>query len=103
MTITDLSPLRSDSERALLELLDSLRDLLASQGFARHEQAVQTFAALTRHLTPGAAAALAARSSSPEARLSAFQVVGRVLARCGDLRMRRRVSVMLAGYSSAAA
>jgi hypothetical protein len=98
MTITALAPLRSDGERAVLALLGSIAEDIDRDGFARHEYAVQTLARATRELTPGAAAALGDRAASPIARRHAFQVVSRVLARCGDETSRRRVAGMLARY-----
>jgi hypothetical protein len=103
MTITELSPLRSDRERALHDLLEALRGRLAEDGFGRHEHAVQTLAVATRQLTPGAAATLANRAGSPDARMSAYQVVSRVLARCGDARTHRRVRLMLGRFAYAVA
>jgi hypothetical protein len=103
MTITELAPLRTERERALLDLLDDLGDAIDRDGFHRHEYAVQTLARATRQLTPGAATTLADRVGSPIARRHSFQVVSRVLARCGDDRTCRRVTGMLARYARATA
>jgi hypothetical protein len=99
MTITELAPLRTERERALLDLLVTLGDAIDRDGFRRHEYAVQTLARATRQLTPGAAMTLADRLSSPIARRHSFQVVSKVLARCGDDRTRARVAGMLARYT----
>jgi hypothetical protein len=101
MTITELAPLRTERERALLELLTVLADAIDRDGIARHEYAVQTLARATRQLTPGAAATLGDRSGSAIGRRSSLQVVSRVLARCGDEVTRHQVSGMLARYASA--
>ena len=98
MTITELAPLRTESERALLELIESLGEDIDRDGFYRHEYAVQTLARATRQLTPGAAATLGDRGGSAIARRHSFQVVSRVLTRCGDDRARRQVAGMLARY-----
>ena len=100
MTITELAPLRTERERALLELLTELADAIDRDGFARHEYAVQTLARATRQLTPGAAATLSDRSGSTIGRRSSLQVVSRVLTRCGDETTRLQVSGMLARYSN---
>ena len=99
MTITELAPLRTESERALHQLLESLGDGIDRDGFHRHEYAVQTLARATRELTPGAAATLRDRRGSAIARRHSFQVVSRVLVRCGDDRTRRQVAGMLARYA----
>jgi hypothetical protein len=98
MTITELAPLRTHSERAAHELLEALGADIDRDGFPRHEYAVQTLARATRQLTPGAAATLSDRAGSAIARRNALQVVSRVLVRCGDDATRRRVSGMLARY-----
>ena len=100
MTITELAPLHSD-RASLRDLLEALGDQLSRDGFARHEYAVQTLARSTSELTPGAAATLANRASSTASRAWAYQVVIRVLTRCGDLQTRTRVSGMLARYAYA--
>jgi hypothetical protein len=99
MSITELAPLRTESERALLELLESLGEDIDRDGFYRHEYAVQTLARATRQLTPGAATTLGDRRGSTIARRHSFQVVSRVLTRCGDDRTRRQVAGMLARYA----
>jgi hypothetical protein len=101
MAITDLSPLRTDRERALLDLLDAVIGHIDRDGIRRHEYAVQTLARAGSQLTPGAAATLANRATSPVARKHSFQVVARVLARCGDEPTRQRVVGMLARYAAA--
>lgn len=102
MTITELAPLRTDRERALLGLLDALGDAIDRDGFRRHEYAVQTLARSTRQLTPGAAATLGDRTGSAIARRHSFRVVTRVLVRCGDEPTRRNVAGMLARYARSA-
>jgi hypothetical protein len=102
MTITELAPLRTERERALLDLLVTLGDAIDRDGFRRHEYAVQTLARAGRQLTPGAAATLASRASEPIARRHSFQVVARVLTRCGDERNHRILAAMLARYAVSA-
>jgi hypothetical protein len=101
MTITELAPLRNESERALLGLLDALAGDIDRDGFSRHEHAVQALARATRQLTPGAAATLSDRAGSAIARRNSYQVVSRVLVRCGDDPTRRRVTGLLARHTGA--
>jgi hypothetical protein len=98
MTITELAPLRTDSERALLGLLDALGRDIDRDGFRRHEHAVQALTREIRHLTPGAAATLGDRSGSAIARRHSFQVAARVLVRCGGDVTRERVAGLLGAY-----
>src|SRR3954471_5290846 len=96
MTITALAPLRTD-RRALSSLLESIADAIDRDGFSRHEAAVQTLLQSTRALTPGAAATLGDQAAAAIARRHAFQVVSRVLTRCGDDATRRQAAERLPG------
>jgi hypothetical protein len=102
MTITALDPLRTDRERALLDVLDRIGQQIDRDGFRPHEYAAQTLARAGRQLTPGAAATLANRASEPIARRHSFQVVSRVLTRCGDEHTHRSLAAMLARYAVSA-
>ena len=102
MTITDLVPMRSEQQRALADILGRLGESLHEDGFARHEYGVQTVARASRHVAPGASMALADRSTVESARERAFQVVVRLVLRCGDAESHRMLTGALARYADPA-
>lgn len=84
MTIIDLVPLRSARQRDLAELLCAVGAALRADGVGPHEYAVQTVARAARNIAPGASASLINSTTPGAARIRAFDVVARVVVRCGD-------------------
>ena len=84
MTITDLVPLQSSRQRALADLLERVGSAVHTDGFDRHEYAVQTLARAAQHIAPGASATLAQRTLTADARDRALGIVARVVTQCGD-------------------
>ncbi len=99
MTITDLVPLQSSRQRALSDLLASVRECLHEDGFRRHEYAAQTLARAARQIAPGASAALANRASPDPIRERAFAILVRVVIQCGDAHTDRLLTGAFARYS----
>lgn len=101
MTITDLVPMRGERQRALADLLGRLGERLHEDGFAQHEYAAQTLARVARNIAPGASAALQDRSTADSDRERAFNIVVRLVLRCGDAESQRMLTGALARYSAA--